>query len=1450
MTRAPAKKVGRSFLVVAVGASSGGLDAFRKLLDALPADQGMAFILVQHLDPNHASLLAELLGGHTTMTVEQAADGMMIEEDHVYLIPPGAYLSVADGALRLSPPNANKGARLPFDFLLRSLAKEIGSRAVCVVLSGAGADGSLALSAVKEAGGAVIVQDPEEAGFNGMPRSAIATGLADHILVISRMPAALRALKRRDADRPLPAAALHSEPKDGLQPIIRLLRDRTPHDFSAYKPGTLRRRIARRQALLNIASQDDEAYLKVLRADSEELASLSSDLLINVTDFFRDPEVFDHLAKTIIPDMIARQPPEQALRIWTVGCSTGEETYSLAILFREQILSANRNIQLQIFASDVDADVVATAREGVYPSSIRNSVSTARLARFFSREDDRYRVAPDLRACVVFTVQNILTDPPFSRLDLISCRNLLIYLRPEAQNRVASLFHFALRDGGLLLLGATETVGDVEGRFDVVSKPARLYRHRSGRRVGDVGLLASSKEARGLSVSRLNGISSAVPTREVGLADLCRRLVIEAHAPASVLINGRNECLFSLGPVDRYMRLAAGQPTHDVIAMARPPFRVKLRATIDQARLGGGRAVAAGGRVERLGASNQVSIEIQPVPSSEGDLLLICFVDKPDPPQPSRGSSRVPDAPRVGELEHELETLRVELQAATRSLELSIEDQAAMTEEALSVSEEHQSTNEELQTSKEELQSLNEELTALNGQLQESLERQKTTATDLQNILYSTDVATLFLDPKLNIRFFTPATKSLFNVIPTDIGRPLDDLNSLATDTALLSDAREMLRTLKSSEREVETRDGHWYVRRILPYRASDNQVEGVVITFSDITDRKRASDALGEAKRQAEMANVAKSRFLAAASHDLRQPLQTLSLLQGLLSRGVKDASAKTLVARFDQTLGAMSGMLNALLDINQIEAGTLRADITRFPIDTILDRLKDEFAYHAAAQHLDLRVAPCRLNVESDSRLLEQMLRNLVSNALKYTTAGRVLIGCRRHGTTLAIEVWDTGAGIPDEALQTIFEEYHQLDNAARERSRGLGLGLSIVQRLATLLDQPVRVRSRLGVGSVFSIDVPVSRRKDDPKQAQQATHERAAATGRQSGSILVIEDDPDARDLLVMLLQEEGHHATAAADAKAALSVVSVGPVEVDLIVADYNLPGGMNGVELTTKLRGIFPGDIPVVILTGDISIETLREIGQGDCVQLNKPVHAQELADLVQTLLTNNKSKAKSTPLERKINPAETASAVIYVVDDDSNVLGAIVGVLEAEGRRVEAYADSEAFLAAFHPGGDACLLVDAYLPGLGGLDLLRRLRREKHAIPTIVITGSSDVPMAVEAMKAGASDFIEKPVGRDDLLQSVERALATSHAAVEVSAWRQSAVDRLGSLTPRQTEIMGMVLAGRPSKNIAFDLGISQRTVENHRASIMHKTGSSSLPGLARLALAAAPRADADAALV
>lgn len=1195
--------------IIAIGASAGGLEATSKLLDCLPAASGMAFIIVQHLDPTHKSLLAELLAKHSAMSVTEASDGFQLTPDSIIVIPPGRFLSVRAGALHLTPKQAQHGARLPFDCLLASLAKTHGPQTTAIVLSGTGADGSGALAALKAAGGHVIAQVPEEAEYDGMPRAAIATGLVDQILAVADIPAALNALQNAPSGKTGQSSPQPVEQAKELERIIALLKDRTAHDFTQYKTGTMERRIERRMGLLSLERGNLGAYFELLNGNQAECDLLAKDLLINVTSFFRDPGVFEALEATAIPELIERLADHQALRVWVAGCSTGEEAYSIAMICRDAIEASGRNIKLQVFASDVDGDAIATARDGLYSHDIVGAISAKRLARNFIKDDAGYRVTTSLRGDVVFTVQDLLSDPPFSKIDLISCRNLLIYLNNEAQTRVISLFHFALRESGVLVLGSSETIGSGEDRFEPMAKSERIYRH-----------IARSRSAEARNPLRFGETLPAIGTsdriaplsRQASLAEVCRAGVLATLAPAAVLINQSRHCVYSMGPVERYLRIPPGYATLDILAMATPALRTRLRLAIDtigpkQKRVDGGKT-----RLTREGATIWFRIDVQALKGDHEDLILVCFIEEHTGPAGKPSAASRNNAPRVAELESELEATRAELQAAILHQELSSQEQKAINEEALSVNEEFQSTNEELLTSKEELQSLNEELTALNSQLQETLERQRLTSDDLQNVLYSTNVGTLFLDMELKIRFYTPAIKSLFSIIAGDIGRPLSDLQPIASDHELLGDARQVLIDEALIEREIDAPDDTCFLRRIFPYRAHNNKVEGVVITFADITDRKITAKALETAKLEAERANVAKSRFLSAASHDLRQPLQSLTLLQELLARSVHGEKPQRLLVQLEQTVGAMSGMLNALLDINQIEAGVVDAKHELFPVNTVLNSLREEFTHLAQSRNLTLHILQSAAIINSDPALLSQMIRNLLGNAIKYTRRGKILLGCRRRGNNLRIEVWDTGIGIAADQLHAIFDEFHQVDNVARERSLGLGLGLSIVQRLGRLLGHDVDVRSKPGKGSVFSVTIADLETGTILTGECPAPAETASIAPQRRCKIVVVDDDPDVLELLEQLLTGEGHSVKSAPSAAEALKLVTEGVMLPEILLTDYSLPGGTSGLELVQQLRAWSSAPLPAIILSGDVSSETLAKVAAQDCVQLSKPVKPREL----------------------------------------------------------------------------------------------------------------------------------------------------------------------------------------------------------------------------------------------
>jgi two-component system CheB/CheR fusion protein len=1416
--------------VVGVGASAGGLEALRTLLGALPAKTGMAFVVVQHLDPTHASMMVELLSPHLAMPIAEAINATPLEPDHVYVIRPGKFLAIRDGAIRLSSPPRRPALRMPFDFLLQSLADEFGERAVGVILSGTANDGTVGAAAVKAAGGLVVAQDPDEAEYDGMPRSAIAAGAVDLVLSLTEIP---KALARYGGHRYLQAPEGAASPaNDAFAQIIDLLRKKTSHDFALYKEGTLKRRIERRMALHGI--EDGRSYLEHLTQDATELQRLADDLLINVTRFFRDAKAFELLEEKVLPELVRIQPPDQPIRVWVAGCSSGEEAYSIAMLLLDEVAKSRRSIRLQIFATDVDADAVAFAREGLYPQAIEADVPATRLARFFVREDRSYRISRELRASIVFSVHDVVADAPFSRLDLVSCRNLLIYLRPEVQEKVISLFHFALREGAILFLGGSETIRTAGERFEPISKIHRIYRHIGRSRPGDIKLPLGLGETARVLWSR--------PPRPAAdsrgnLRDVVQRLLLKTYAPASVLVSRRRQVLYYFGPTDLYLKMPTGEPNLDVFAAAREGLRPAIRTLLEDAT-GDGDRTAVARRVRRNGGFVAVTVSAQAVTDAGQELVLLSFVDLPEARSPAEALPEPPaETSRIVRIEDELEATRKELEDAIRDREIAEEEIRAINEEAMSVNEEFQTTNEELETSHEELQSLNEELTALNGQLQETLIQQRATADDLQNILNSSDLATIFLNADLKIRFFTPAAQALFSVIASDVGRPLADLVHHFANPNLLRDARAVLSTLTPVIREVEAESGAWFNCRTLPYRTKDNHIGGVVITFADISARKRAEDLANAANAQAQSANLGKSRFLAAASHDLRQPLQTLSLLQGLLAKKVKDNDARQLIARSDEALMAMSGMLNTLLDINQLEAGVIRPEVIDFPVNDLLEGLKTEFGYHTKAKGVDWRVRPCSLVIRTDPRLLDQMVRNLLSNAVKYTRKGKILLGCRRRVGMLRIEVHDTGLGIPAGQLRAIFGEFHQVNNPARELSRGLGLGLAIVQRLADLLGLEVDVRSREGRGSTFAIDVPLT-----PAGARMAPRGAAmdlAEIARQEGSILIVEDDPGLRESLELFLNAEGYLTSSAVDGEDAIRLVERKGLRPDLFIVDYNLPRDLTGLQILTRLRATLGRAVPALILTGDISTGTLREIAAQGYDHRTKPVATDDLSHLVRRLLANSMPMAS----DHASSPSPVAVAVhdevIFLIDDDNTLRETLRDLLRAGGRSVEDFASAEAFLAAHRPNATGVLLVDAMMPGMGGLALLERLKADGYQLPAIMITGNGDVSMAVDALRAGALDFIEKPVGEQELLASIDRTMAQSRRIAHPSAQSAESAARLAGLTPRQRQILELVLAGQPSKIIAADLRISQRTVDAHRAAIMKKTGAKSLPELIRLAVAA-----------
>jgi two-component system, chemotaxis family, CheB/CheR fusion protein len=850
-------------MVVGIGASAGGLDPCRRFFTEMPPDSGMAFVVIQHLDPVHKSETVSLLAHCTKMEVLESSDRARVEPNHVYVIPPNRALAIRAGRLRLTEPIEAHGRRLPIDFFFRSLASECQERAIGMIFSGTGSDGTAGLQAIKVAGGLTIAQDPQTAEHEGMPRSAIGSGV-DLVLAVPEIPGELiKYAKHPYLRRSGETATISGEGRDHFQSILSLLRTRAKFDFGSYKRGTLQRRVQRRMSLRHIVRIED--YLNLLRRDGDEVGALLKDLLISVTHFFREPDAWKVLHEQAIRPLIAEKNDDQPIRVWAPGCATGEEAYSIGMTVLDELSVAGKNCAVNIFASDVNKEAFASARSGLYPESVAAEVGPQRLRRYFVREREHYRIRKELRDVVVFAEHNLLTDPPFSRLDLVSCRNLMIYLDASAQKKVIAVFHYALREGGYLFLGSAETTGERHDLFRAVSRKWRLYRRIGPARSEPMDFPLDSNRA----PAQPRTANPPPPTTGTRFTELAQQLILDRHAPASVVINQKQEILYTCGSTQDYLKQPTGVMHTDLWRWVTESLRSKLRAALKKVQASEQAVTLSRVRVRRGNSTRATDITIEPLkaPRQAEGLILVTFHDLKSgaPPQqrPAAAQNAVEDESIVHQLEDELKNTREDLQSNIDQLAASNEELKASNEEVTSVNEELQSTNEEMETSKEELQSLNEELSTVNSQLQLKVEELETKTNDLNNLLSSTEIATIFLDRQFQIKWFTSPTTRLLRLRPADVGRPIADFAQKFTGGDLLRDANEVLHKLTPIERDVRGQDGHWYLRRVLPYRTADNRIDGVVVTFVDIHASRMAEEKMRH------LATVLRDSYDAVTVHD-----------------------------------------------------------------------------------------------------------------------------------------------------------------------------------------------------------------------------------------------------------------------------------------------------------------------------------------------------------------------------------------------------------------------------------------------------------------------------------------------------------------------------------------------------------------------------------------------------
>ncbi len=880
--------------VAGIGASAGGVRALQAFFAALPTKIGIALVVVVHLDPEHASELASILATQTKMRVMQVVERTPLEVDTVYVIPPNRRLLITGSDIATAPFDEPRGQRAPIDLFFRSLAEQHGD-GFAIILSGSGSDGAVGVRAVREKGGLILVQDPAEAEYASMPRSAISSG-ADFVLPVKQLAAQLVELIQ--AKDHVPQQELNDKDEDVFRRILGQLRGKTGQDFSKYKRATVMRRLARRMQIAQTESL--ESYSNYLREHPEEVQALFNDLLISVTSFFRDPSAYKVLAEDVVPNLFTNQSDDHSVRVWVPGCATGEEAYSIAMLLLEEAGRREARPEIQVFASDLDAGALAAAREGRYPTAIAADVSEERLRRFFTREGEHYRIRREVRDLVVFASHSLLKDPPFSRLNLISCRNLLIYLDRDLQHQVISIFHYALLPGAYLFLGTSETAEAPPGLFTTVDRDARLYQatERARDRLPPL--------PRVLTAVRIPEFpSTARPQRSAQIDAVLHRHALETSAPPSMLVDEGHLIANLSESAGRFLQHPGGPLTNDAADVVRPELRLELRAALHRAFESNERTVSLPIPVQFNGSARAVVLFVQPIHRAEGtSSAIVMFIEggAAELNLPGDGNGSGDASATVIQLREELHATRTLLRTSREQYESATEELRAANEELQSINEEYRSTAEELETSKEELQSINEELQTLNNELKLKLDMVSRAHNDLQNLMSATDVGTLFLDRSLRIKRFTPHVTALFNIAAGDEGRPVTDFTHRLEYGEMVEDARSVLADLIPIEQTIRTNDDCWFLMRIRPYRTLEDKIEGVVVTFVDVTERRRA-DAAWVAQQ-----NV----LLGELSHRVKN---TLAVVQAVARYSFRGTEAKAAMASFEARLQALSSAHDLLV-------------------------------------------------------------------------------------------------------------------------------------------------------------------------------------------------------------------------------------------------------------------------------------------------------------------------------------------------------------------------------------------------------------------------------------------------------------------------------------------------------------------------------------------------------
>ncbi|MBA1241639.1 CheR family methyltransferase [Pseudomonas japonica] len=1349
------KASGLPFPLVGIGASAGGLQAVKAFFSQMPKDPGMAFAVVLHLSPHHQSIADRIIQEATGMPVRQVTERVRIEPSHVYVIAPAQHLIMVDGCLDVLPSPPRRGGHVAIDLFFRDLAEAHQENAFCIVLSGAGSDGAVGLTRIKEEGGVTFAQTPEDAEYNGMPRAAIETGAVDFILPVVEMPEKLLSIWKNSQQIRLPPSTdaddqpvVKGESPDAradehfIHDILIHLRAATGHDFRHYKRATILRRIERR---LQVTAQPNlEAYYNFLLNHGEEAKSLLGDMLIGVTNFFRDREAFEALERDVLPGMIKasleKDPPDE-LRVWSAGCSTGEEAYSLAMVITDMMETEGHGGKMQVFATDIDERAISIARGATYPEAIVTDVPPAQLRQYFLKEGERYRVRKEIRERILFANHSLLSDPPFSQIDLITCRNLLIYLSRDVQREILQTFHFALRPGGYLFLGTSESADSCPELFTPVDKKNRIFRARpvSG------SLRRSAIMPRSAYVrANVMQASEEAPARRHLFKDVHRRAV-EKYAPPSVIVDTSGEILHMTEGAGRYLRHIGGEPTRSLLLLILPSLRLELRTTLFQVQQSQQPVVSRAVRVSEAGEDRLIQIAIEPYRDDETDAeyTFIQFRHAEAVEDTLHlASADYAENTIIANLERELQRTKGQLQETIEHSEVSSEELKASNEEMQAVNEELRSATEELETSKEELQSINEELLTVNHELKMKVEETDKVNDYLTNLIASTDIATVFVDRGMRIKWFTPRATDIFSMIPVDTGRSLLDITHRLNYPNLAEDAEEVFRTLSVIEREVSSSDDHWYIARLLPYRSSENQIHGTVLTFIDITKRraieqqfrageerlrlvaestrdyaifildengvvtdwyrgaelmfgyarseaegryfdfiytpedraagapqaelaaartegrgederwhlrkdgsrmycigevtllqgeslqgfvKIAKDLTGQQRvseeqrqmlQETQLSNQLKDEFFAVMSHELKHPLNLIQLNIDLLHRLAANENSATVraIRTIREAVKGQARIIDDLLDVARVQTGKLNLDCKPLDLCHVLKDIHALAARSIEKRFVSIECTHERLIVNADITRLEQIIWNLISNALKFTDDhGSIKLVLSRDNNNARLQVIDDGIGIEPASQEKIFDLFGQAKGPRGWRERqGLGIGLSLVSQLASAFGGSVAVDSAgIGHGATFTVTLPLVEHEIGPA-AEPTSNERASLAGL---NVLLVDDSSEVLDVMRELIEMEEATVQAFSEPTAALEWARTAQAHV--IISDLGMPG-LSGYDLLKALRGLPAWESTVAIALSGYGEAHVPDTDAGVTFdhRLGKPVAFDQLLSLL------------------------------------------------------------------------------------------------------------------------------------------------------------------------------------------------------------------------------------------